>query len=487
MALIGRRILRSGNYTLEQTSAYDDDNPPSTDASWGTDQEIADMDQGLEQTGLELTRQGAHLTFVNTPDHFHGAVVKIRPSYTGLEAPFLEMWTYNGTAWTKRKRIPLTNVFVGTPSDTAKIFDLRLSVQLDDVTEVWITMDPGGVGTPSNRFLAIHLFGECDIPLVIPDPCDVDPEELCPDLDPCVADPDDCITPPYVPPPPVGSPPIPPWDFPTIDICDPEEVAAFEATLTPEQLAFWESLLEASELPCLDETGEPVPDPDEICQDPETFEPVPCDPDDLSDPTDEGCGYNENQRLQAPYNYKFRAATVESSQHFFFFAASDQTAFEGGLATQPQEVQDAYLVATKSVGDMHEVPVQQPSSYLITFYAFSLPDTVDTGFRILRWETSAVDQPTYVASSEDSLPIELPTDWGSYVNGLFPGASEDPDSYYGFRREPPDAGTEITFVIMNHATGDTFDHIYARVLYVKVTGSVPLGSVLIDFSPRFEG
>jgi len=262
---MSRRIRRVGldsgdNYTLQQTVDYDVDNPAATAASWGTAAQVGLMDQDFEQTG-ELEREGALLTFLRFPAFFSGALVKLRPSYAALDVPFLELWTRSTATleWARRRRFALNSLFTGVRSGERKVFDLFLTTDLRDVGAVWITMDPGAVGTPVNRFIAIHLFGECNPDVTPQDPCEVDPDN-CLDPPACLVHPEGvdengvpCFTDPINPEP----DPLPPVvEFPgppPIDLCDEAAVAAFEATLTPEQLAHWHELIETVELDCSDD------------------------------------------------------------------------------------------------------------------------------------------------------------------------------------------------------------------------------------------
>ncbi len=163
------------NWSTEATESYADPNttdPTTVAVSWGTDPELNAMDQDLTQTTGAKTHLGALLTFtVTPPDTFGGALVKLRPTYAVTEFPLLEMWTFDGSTWTLRRRVQITNVsFLGTRSGEAKVFDLILSQQLTGVTKVWITMSPSNpTGTQANAFLAIHLYGSCNEDVVIPD------------------------------------------------------------------------------------------------------------------------------------------------------------------------------------------------------------------------------------------------------------------------------------------------------------------------------
>lgn len=163
------------NWSLSATESYADPNttdPDSIDVSWGTDPEVATQDQDLTQTTGQKTHLGALIKFTaGAPDQFGGALVKLKPTYAVGETPLLEMWTYDGSTWTLRRRVQITNVsFLGTRTGEAKVFDLILSQSLTGVTKVWITMAPSApTGTQANAFLGVHLYGACNEEVVIPD------------------------------------------------------------------------------------------------------------------------------------------------------------------------------------------------------------------------------------------------------------------------------------------------------------------------------
>jgi len=283
------------NYTLKSTSTYDDGAPATGSAAMSTD-DVETLDQEVSiavPPALTVSQLGTLVTFERFPKFFTGVTVKIRPTYDSDagEDPYLELWTHDSVAleWTQRSAKQLRSGFVGCPSGKVKYYGgndidgFFLAVQRENVDKVWITMNPGGTGTPSLEFVALHVFGKCVNEPVLDASCEADPNvdclpPVCENLDDCltpqascddlVADgtlePGSCVTPPYDGPglPPggpggVGPDPGPrrydPPDFPVVDLCDPVALQAFKDSMTPEQLEYFTELLSNVELPCLDE------------------------------------------------------------------------------------------------------------------------------------------------------------------------------------------------------------------------------------------
>jgi len=451
------RIRRVGtdtviNYTIEATETYDEDLPGDSPSSWGTDEDIAAT--GLPfSTPLDLVTESVHLgcliTFQRRPEYFWGAKVKLRPFYGVGEQPLLEMWTRDTDSgeWTLRRRIDLSNAFVGVPSGLTKMFDLSLALERTGVDMVWITHNPTNSATLSPRFLAIHLFGRCDTPIEFTDLCDEEGDD--PEVDDCLPpfdwpklpdfpdlcvpeevaeyrqkliDLDDefpelgfdvsldefdayyaaidlnalCVTFEYPEFPDIcdesavaayratlialgvtvpaalvllayfdsfynsldlevfcdepPDPPVPP-DLPPIDLCDPEAVAAYKLLLTAEQLAYFEELIEISDLPTLCADGFPPDDPTEIDPKPEPIEeyidPITLEPD--CDPQDPDCvpiipidggggGGPEQQTLELPL--------------FVFYNSEDQAWFETNIESFSAEIQIGWVSDGKQVINM---------------------------------------------------------------------------------------------------------------------------------------
>lgn len=343
------KILRIGNdtvtnYSLQATSAYDENAPAATTSPWP---DSAAMDQAFDQPNpVEITEEGVLVTFDRTPFAFEGAIVKIRPLYnTSIgEDPFFELWTHDSitTNWTKRRRIELSNLFVGVASDQRKVVDFTFFPFLSNVDMVWITMDPGTVGAPTMRWDAIHLFGQCERNLRVPhptpgddDPCDPNSPFYtgfkedgtpCKPTGDCPLPPEFCVTPPAVDvcnpasiatyeeylrgigggtleafqawydlnaasiastcagnepvpeTPPMPEPPLPP--LPPLDLCDQDSIDAFRAAVAgdAEQLATFDAFIDQLTDDGYFDLVCPPPDPPEVPIDPKTLEPEP-DPD----------------------------------------------------------------------------------------------------------------------------------------------------------------------------------------------------------------
>jgi hypothetical protein len=306
------RIKRIGtdtvtNYSLLATASYDSAHPAATTSALS---DASLLDQSVlnpVSAPTETTKEGILLTFARFPAYFTGIVTKVRPTYTDTTTA-IELWTHNSqdNIWTLRRKIAFANPFAGTPTDTVKVFDLRLAAPIPQVDKVWVTMAPGA--TPTMRFEALHCFGRCHLNIEIPGSCNDDPAIDCINPTPCEEDVDSCLVAPAVPGaiPDDGPPPtvldchdfgphacdIPPFDwpragrpdpfggpgpsdppaFPIVDLCDPVALAAFEASLTPEQLDYFQALLDAAELPCLAPSSDPS-QPNEI-PDKAPIEPV---------------------------------------------------------------------------------------------------------------------------------------------------------------------------------------------------------------------
>lgn len=355
------RILRIGvdtvtNYSFEETSAYNASAPAATTSPWS---DSAAMDQAFDQSSpSEVTAQGCLVTFERTPHAFEGSMIKIHPTYDsdGGENPFFELWTHDSVTldWTRRRRLQLSNLFVGVASGARKVIDFTFFPFLLHVDKVWITMDPGTVGAPTMRFLAIQLFGQCEGTLVTPnppgdgdaDPCISNPNGLDADGNPCLTPgvncsdfPEFCTEPPFLdlcnpasvaayeeylrlipgaldafrswfatnfvtiaswcagnspgPSPPFPNPPSPPLPpLPPLHLCDPDSVEAFRAALSGDQesLDSFDAFVDALDLDGFFARECPPPDPAEEYVDPTTLEPAEEPPTDNNTPFGSGPG-----------------------------------------------------------------------------------------------------------------------------------------------------------------------------------------------------
>lgn len=330
------RILRIGtddviNYTLQSTSAYDEDDPAATVAAW-PDSEA--MDQLFDQPAPTVVEdeQGALVTFSRFPDRFLGVMVKVAANYdteTG-EAPALEMWTHNSLTdeWTRRRRVLFANVFTGSRTGVRKVYDFTLFPSLLNVDQVWITMDPGDEGSPTLDWYSIQLFGQCETVQRNDqgggsDPCS-DPndpfypgDDICGEVfgnpPPTCADPDWCNeasiqdyraclaanVPEFLPifdvwldanrdglrdfcagiepfPDPVAPTPPTPNPLPPLDLCDDDSIAAFRAAVSgdAERLAQFDAYIDGLEADGFFGLVCPDPEPEEQYVDPETGLPA---------------------------------------------------------------------------------------------------------------------------------------------------------------------------------------------------------------------
>lgn len=227
------RIRRVGtdtvvNYSFQETSAYDANDPAGTVGAWPDD---AAMDQELRQASpTEVTAEGVLITFERFPDTFTGAKVKVQPTYDfdAGEDPYLEQWIHNSETgeWTKRSSIQFANVFVGAATGVRKVFDLTFFPFERNIDQVWITMNPGSTGTPSMDFAAVQLFGQCEATLPrggngTGDPC-FDPN------DPFYTGTDDEGNP--CPGTSFGPPPT--NDIPELDLCSAESIAQYREAIS---------------------------------------------------------------------------------------------------------------------------------------------------------------------------------------------------------------------------------------------------------------
>lgn len=152
------------NWTVESTTTYNGADPADSPVAWGGDE--TDLERDFRATTNPETSLGALITFTpNVPDGFGGVLVKVSVTYT-TESPRLELWTHSGSTWTLRRSILVSNIVVGARSGEAKVYDLLLSSQLDDVDQVWVTLKP--TGAESMDFIALHPYGSCDTDINLP-------------------------------------------------------------------------------------------------------------------------------------------------------------------------------------------------------------------------------------------------------------------------------------------------------------------------------
>jgi hypothetical protein len=270
------RIRRIGtdtvtNYSFLATSAYDSTDPAATTSAWPDD---AVMDQLFSQPGpTEVEEQGVLITFERLPYAFNGAYVKLKPTYNASvgEDPFIELWTHNSqtSIWTRRHRIELSNPFVGIESETRKVMDLSFFPFVTDVDKVWITMDPGSVGSPTLAFSGLQLFGQCRQTITTPnpggtledDPCLENPFGFDKEGNPCLTPGADCSQFPEG---------CAPNQGPPLDVCNPTSVDTYKQFLAGigdggvallEFNAWLDANADIIALACADLGPDPVPPP----------------------------------------------------------------------------------------------------------------------------------------------------------------------------------------------------------------------------------
>lgn len=196
------RILRIGNdsvvnYNLKATSDYDSDDPAATTSAWPDE---AAMDQLFSEASPTVLSniEGALVTFERMPHAFLGAMAKVIVHYDfeDGENPWMEMWVHfeRTDEWVRYGRVQCANVFTGASDGARKIYSFTFGSALSGVDKVWLTMDPGGVGTPKVDWFSIQLFGLCNTyhapkPNDGVDPCSLPPDdELYPGDDICKGD-----------------------------------------------------------------------------------------------------------------------------------------------------------------------------------------------------------------------------------------------------------------------------------------------------------
>jgi len=152
------------NWTTQQTTTYDANNPAAGPGVWGGT--LTDLDREFTATGSGYTVDGALLTFVQKPEgnslgqsgSLGGLIAKVQPTYPDGSTAAFEVWSLKGTTWTKRRRIPLATV---CRSGETVVIDATGPVLADtDVDAYWVTLAPD-IGSETLTWLALHVYGIC--------------------------------------------------------------------------------------------------------------------------------------------------------------------------------------------------------------------------------------------------------------------------------------------------------------------------------------
>ena len=193
------------NWTTEETTTYDAMDPADSPAPWGGT--VANLDRDFTLTGSTHAALGLLATFVNKPEaaggvsgSLAGAIVKVIPTFAAGSACALELWTLQGSTWTKRRRVPLGTL---VRSGDTIIIDLTGPVLgTSAVDAYWITLAPD-IGTETLTWVSCHLYGICPNDPVTPDCPPGTPPEDC-GAPECGVDFEDwvCLDPPEEPDPP---------------------------------------------------------------------------------------------------------------------------------------------------------------------------------------------------------------------------------------------------------------------------------------------
>lgn len=198
------------NWTTQQTTTYDANDPADSPAAWGGT--VANLDRDLTATGSTHAALGALLTFVNKPNFVAGGgIVKVQVSYPAGSTCALEVWSLAGATWTKIRRIGIAGI---VRSGESIILDLSAPIlAAANADALWITLAPD-VGTETLTWTILHLYGICNDDPVTPDcPPGTAPEEC--DGPECGVDVETwvCLDPPEEPDP---APPTDPFTLPPI-------------------------------------------------------------------------------------------------------------------------------------------------------------------------------------------------------------------------------------------------------------------------------
>lgn len=177
----GNTLTTVENWTTQETDTYDANDPADGPAPYGGT--VANLDRVLTATGSGYTVLGLLLTFVNKPPgnqfgqtgSFGGVIVKVTPTFPTGSTAALEVWSLQGSTWTKRRRIPLAGLV--RSGETVVIDALGPVLATTAVDAYWVTLAPD-IGSETITWLACHVYGICLNDPVTPDcPPGTEPEE----------------------------------------------------------------------------------------------------------------------------------------------------------------------------------------------------------------------------------------------------------------------------------------------------------------------
>lgn len=157
MASTQRLAITTPAWTLQKTTTY---NPASPAASPGVFAESASTFDGrlLTNNTIVETAIGMLFTFdaAARPAAFVGVRVRTTPTYTGSTRS-LDLWTYNGTSWTRQLFQPIgLDQNDGVASGGSRVFELWLTTPATGVQQVWVTYTSTAV--TNGGFCACHLY-----------------------------------------------------------------------------------------------------------------------------------------------------------------------------------------------------------------------------------------------------------------------------------------------------------------------------------------
>lgn len=157
MASTQRLTITTPAWTIEKTTTYNTASPAASPAAFATTATAFDG-VDLDSGSIVETAIGALITFdaAALPAAFVGVRVRATPTYTGAGRS-LDLWTYNGTSWTRQTHVSISaDQNDGVSSGSSRIFELWLDAPVTGVTKVWVTFTSTAV--TNGGFCALHLY-----------------------------------------------------------------------------------------------------------------------------------------------------------------------------------------------------------------------------------------------------------------------------------------------------------------------------------------